>query len=76
MYISPQSSHRLLPLVGKTLLSIDMVEIDLDGDSNNVRQQYTFTTTDGTVVAVSLDGGCDGQYARLEGAIDISEEEE
>jgi hypothetical protein len=56
----------LVALKGKTIKSTSMREVDMYGDGVNVRQEYTITAEDGTVLVVNCDGGCDGQYARLE----------
>lgn len=58
-------------LIGKTIASVEGWEISMYSDGTNVRQQYTVNCTDGTSLTFSLDGGCDGQYARIEGKIDV-----
>lgn len=61
------NDHNLSDLVGKTIISISMTEVDANFDTADVCQFYHINFSDGTDVVLACDGGGRGnQYATAE----------
>lgn len=56
----------LSDLVGQTIDSITMQELDMYGNGANVRQFYTIRCANGTVLVLGVDGNVTQQYATAE----------
>jgi hypothetical protein len=63
--MSNTAEHNLTALVGKTIQSITVKEVDMYGDRANVMQFYTVNCTDGEQLILAADGHCTSQYATI-----------
>lgn len=57
------ANHDLSDLVGKTIKSISMTEIDINEDDRDVRQYYHITFSDNRKTILTCDGNNSSQYA-------------
>ncbi len=66
IYSRNQQNNALISLVGKTIKSVELEEIDHYDDGENVAQYYIIECTDGFSMVAKCESGVSFQYARLE----------